>query len=144
MKQTIQCLVATFLVFGSVEANAILAWVSRANCGITLPLPHPSTGSYVNFNESFTWDRPFFIKRTLQTFSHHNLGGYANHAGTNWAPEFHTVNTGVERTWRSWAGDLFDSPTLDWWVHGNHWRRYRRFWGYLGWTFARDCNLGQW
>ena len=74
MKQTIQCLVATFLVFSCVEANAILAWVSRANCGITLPLRHPSAGPDVNVKESGTGQGPVCINRNLQTFSQHNHG----------------------------------------------------------------------
>ncbi|GAB5415724.1 MAG: hypothetical protein Cons2KO_33270 [Congregibacter sp.] len=84
------------------------------------------------------------MHRTLQTFSHHNVGGYANVAGTN-HNQYHLKDSGVAYTWRSYAGDwLDDDPAYDWWVHGNHWKNVRGQWGAVTWTYARDCNLSEW
>ena len=129
------------------SVNAALSWFSRANCTIVLPSPHPIIPPPIlTFNESISWDFIITSRRYLATFSHHNLGAYANQSGTNHHPLFHTKSTGYQYTWRSYAGDISDSATLDWWVHGNHWLKDQRtgMQTYLGWTYARNCNLGEW
>lgn len=155
-KYLVPLTLAITLLFVNMQAQAALSWFSRANCQIALPDPLtlqgvPQPPVILNFNESISWDWIITSRRLLFTWSHHNLGAYANQSGTNHAPEFHSVSSNPPSntyvlTWRSYAGDLNDDLSEDWWVHGNHWLKDQRtgYQTHLGNSEARDCNLSEW
>lgn len=136
-------LLALSLCLTPLAANsAALTWFSRANCGVPFPFA-PFTGIY--FNESISWTGITGPSYYLQTFSHHNLNGYALQDGSNWLG-YHYKDSGFDYTWRSYAGDLHSSTIPQQWVHGNHWLLDASVgvWYYLGYTFATGCNITEW
>ncbi|WP_448098739.1 hypothetical protein [Luteibacter yeojuensis] len=116
-----QILTAAVLAVTATDANAVIKSISRANCVAGV------------INESVTYDRPMLNSYWMTTFSTHV--GFGAHGG-------HTLSARKTYTWRSYAGDRFDSSKNT--VTGTHLfvdefglRRYQQ-------TIATDCNLGEW
>lgn len=117
----VQILAFTVLALAAANASAAIKSLSRANC---------VAGA---INESVTYDRPQLNSHWMTTYSGHT--GFGAVGG-------HTVATPKAFTWRSYAGDRFDTSRNT--VTGTHLfvdeqglHRYTQ-------TIATDCNLGEW
>jgi hypothetical protein len=116
-----QILIAAILAIVATDATAEIKSLSRANC---------IAGA---INESVTYDRPGFDSYWMTTISQHV--GFGSVGG-------HAVSARKSFTWRSYAGDRFDSSRNT--VTGTHLFTDRRGRNLYTQTVATDCNLGEW
>ena len=117
-RNSVLSIVAGLLLVASNSATAGLTYFSRANC--------------LGFNESISWDA--WDSHRLRTYSYHYKDGVFQHS----------LDTGWEDTWSSYAGHLVEGFG-GWRVVGSHyiWRSSTgELW--MGQTVATDCNLSQW
>lgn len=117
----VQILAAAALALIATDANAVIKSLSRANC---------VAGAV---NESVTYDRPSFNSYWMTTISHHV--GFGSVGG-------HAVSAPKAFTWRSYAGDRFDSSRNT--VTGTHLFTDAMGRNLYTQTIATDCNLGEW